>query len=100
MASNTETVTTFTDDIDGTQAEGTVTFALDGKHYEIDLSFENRAELEARLANFIISARRAAPDNREKPSDVRAWAREMGYDVKDKGRVEPKILDAYREAQG
>jgi hypothetical protein len=31
----------FVDDIDGSEAERTFTFAIDGTHYEIDLSTQN-----------------------------------------------------------
>ena len=37
---------TFTDDIDGSDAEGTVTFALNGAQYEIDLSKKNSDKLQ------------------------------------------------------
>ena len=33
--------TLFIDDIDGSEAEGTVRFALDGAEYEIDLNAKN-----------------------------------------------------------
>jgi hypothetical protein len=35
----------FEDDIDGSEAEGTVTFALNGVGYELDLSAKNRNKL-------------------------------------------------------
>jgi hypothetical protein len=35
----------FTDDIDGDEAEGKVSFGLDGAAYEIDLSAGNAAKL-------------------------------------------------------
>ncbi len=34
--------TLFVDDLDGSEAEGTVRFGLDGTHYEIDLSADQR----------------------------------------------------------
>ncbi len=48
----------FVDDLDGSEAAGTVTFALDGKAYEIDLSDENAARLRDSLATFVAAARR------------------------------------------
>jgi len=42
----TETITRLIDDLDGSEAERTVTFAWDGRTYEIDLSKKNVAALE------------------------------------------------------
>jgi hypothetical protein len=38
------------DDLDGSEAEGTVLFGLDGTQYEIDLSTGHAKELRAALA--------------------------------------------------
>lgn len=48
------------DDIDGGPADQTVTFALDGKHLEIDVSDANAARLRAELADYILNARHVA----------------------------------------
>jgi type I restriction enzyme M protein len=48
-----------TDDIDGTEGAETVTFALDGQTWEIDLGKENRDKLTQDLAPFVAAARRA-----------------------------------------
>lgn len=46
-----------TDDIEGGEAVETVTFALDGKGYEIDLNKKNAAALRKALATFIEKGR-------------------------------------------
>jgi type I restriction enzyme M protein len=51
---------TLTDDIDGIEGAKTVTFALDGETWEIDLRKENRDRLTRELAPFIAAARRVA----------------------------------------
>lgn len=51
---------TRTDDIDGTDGAETVTFALDGQTWEIDLGQKNRAKLIRGLAPFVAAARRTA----------------------------------------
>ena len=58
--------TLFIDDLDGSAAEGTVRFGLDGTEYEIDLSAERARELRAALARYVGVARRvaAAPGGR------------------------------------
>jgi len=105
--------TLFIDDIDGGEAEGTVRFSLDGTEYEIDLSTKHNEELRSTLRGYIDharkvsgSARRGAPARGgRKPSAVdtvavRAWARENGYDIKDRGRVPAELVAKYREAVG
>jgi hypothetical protein len=51
------------DDLDGSQAEHTVAFSLDGQQYEIDLSTQNIQRLYETLAPFTTRARttRTAP---------------------------------------
>ncbi len=46
------------DDIDGSQADQTVPFGLDGAAYEIDLSNSNANALRAALEPFVAAARR------------------------------------------
>jgi len=45
------------DDLDGTDADRTVRFSLDGVEYEIDLTDEHATELEAALRPFADAAR-------------------------------------------
>ena len=104
--------TLFIDDIDGGEAEGTVRFGLDGTEYEIDLSAKHDEELRAALGTYVAharklggTARRPAARSGRKPSAgdtvaVRAWARENGYDIKDRGRVPADLVAKYREAVG
>jgi hypothetical protein len=59
----------FVDDLDGSDAMGTVSFALDGRAYEIDLSDENAARLRESMASFISAARKSggsAANNRRR----------------------------------
>jgi hypothetical protein len=50
--------TLLVDAIDGSQAEGTVRFGLDGASYEIDLSAAHAAELRGALARFVTAGRK------------------------------------------
>ena len=50
--------TLFIDDLDGGEAEGTVSFALDGAHYEIDLSEAHARELRATLGRYAGAGRK------------------------------------------
>ena len=102
--------TLFVDDIDGSEAEGTVRFGLDGTDYEIDLSVEHREELNKALAAYVAHARKAGGPRRfargrhgTSASDTRKareWAKEQGIDIKERGRVPANILEQYRQAIG
>ena len=106
-----KTITTLTDDLDGSQASGTSRFSLDGSDYEIDLNDENTAALTGILDRYIDGARNAgaprgrAPRTRpakggEAPDAkaVRAWAAEHSIEVNARGRLRPEIVEQYRTA--
>ncbi|GGM83637.1 Lsr2 family protein [Longimycelium tulufanense] len=101
------------DDLDGGTAAETVTFALDGVTYEIDLSETNAGILREALAEFVAAARRAGgtangtgrrrpsstitpPARREELQAIREWARAHGHTVSDRGRISAEIMNAYR----
>ena len=95
------------DDIDGSNADQTVTFSLDGVSYEIDLSEENAARLREEVGSWVSKARRvsgrrtrgtgaAAPA--KDSAKVREWARGNGYEVADRGRISAEIRNAYDAA--
>lgn len=97
------------DDVDGTDADETVTFGLDGVSYEIDLSKKNAAKLRDHLALYVGSARKTGGRRRRgasgaaaavagRTADIRAWARANGYDVSDRGRIPENIRAAYEAA--
>lgn len=94
------------DDITGDEAHQTVEFGIDGKEYVIDLSDDNAAALRDVLAAYVASARAISGPKRRparKPANhdgtdisaIRAWARQNGFQVKDKGRIPGNILEAY-----
>ena len=84
-------ITRFTDDLDGSQASGSVAFGLDGREYMIDLSDENAARLRDALAPYVAAARRvgrgrgrtaATPSpasQRRNLAEARGWLRDNGY---------------------
>ena len=102
------------DDIDGSDATETVSFALDGVDYEIDLSDQHAGELRNALALYIGHARRTGGRRRSgrrasrrrgrrttagaSAADIRAWARENGWDVPERGRVSAEVREAYAAA--
>ena len=103
------------DDLDGSDADETVTFGLDGVDYEIDLNDKHAAALRDALALYVGHGRRvggrrrrgqgAAPASRASnnsggatPAEIRAWARENGWDVPERGRVAAEVREAYDAA--
>lgn len=103
--------TLFIDDIDGGEAEGTVRFALDGTEYEIDLNARHSEELRSALGQYVTharkvgAARKGAGRSGRRTSTVdtvavRAWAREQGIGIKERGRVPASVLEQYRTATG
>ena len=101
------------DDLDGSDAAETVSFGLDGVNYDIDLSTKNAGKLRDALAVYVGHARRAdgrsgggrrrgrgrsRSGNGPAASEIRAWARENGWDVPDRGRVASEVRKAYDAA--
>jgi len=105
--------TLFVDDIDGSAAEGTIRFGLDGTDYEIDLNTEHAQALRDALAPYIGAARRAsaaarrpargvrkASANGVNTTEVREWAKAQGMNVKDRGRVPAELVVKFKAATG
>jgi hypothetical protein len=97
------------DDLTGADAAETVTFALDGALYEIDLSAENAAKLRETLSVYVANGRRTAARgnggprrssraDREQTAAIRDWARKNGFDIGDKGRIPTSAVEAYHRA--
>jgi hypothetical protein len=105
------TVVMLTDDIDGGEASETVTFAIDGVTYEIDLNVKNATALRGAVAPYIGAARRSGRGARVGSAGrrgrggrgvdigaVREWARANGHQVSDRGRISATVQDAYDAA--
>lgn len=98
------------DDIDGGDADETVTFGLDGSTYEIDLSSKNAAKLRDAVAPYVgyarkVAGRRGAGGRRAAGSsngpsarEIREWARANGWNLSDRGRVAAEVRQAYEAA--
>lgn len=102
------------DDLDGAALEEgagkQITFSIEGRSYEIDLSQSNADKLYSALAPFIDAARSVGstarssnPRGSRARTDidlgaVRDWARANGHAVSDRGRVPGSIIDAYKAA--
>lgn len=103
-------VEVFEDDLDGSKADVTLSFALDGTSYEIDLSNANAQRMRDVLQPFVEAARPVAKakapkrsggrSGGESPAVVRQWARANGYEVNERGRIPANVIAAYNAAHG
>jgi hypothetical protein len=106
------------DDLDGTDADETIQFAVRGIAYEIDLSAANVELFEKSMQQFVDAARRVQPvkaaagtaltkiprDKRAlvaKRREIRVWASANGWpgaDQATKGRLHYDAVEAYQAA--
>lgn len=107
----TQTTVRLVDDVDGTDADETVEFGIDGRTYEIDLATKRATELRDILAEFVACGRRVggpaarkprqrsgttpAVADREQTQAKRDWARANGFTVSDRGRIPSVVDEAY-----
>ena len=101
-------ITVLTDDLDGSDADRTIEFGVDGVTYTIDLSEKNVAKLRKALDPYLAVATRAgrtngrrsaAPvsraNNRETNQAIREWAAKNGWEVSERGRIPASVVEAY-----
>jgi hypothetical protein len=107
------------DDLDDSiPADETVTFALDGTTYEIDLSEKNAEELRNVFGKYVSAARKVSGRSsgrasgagrsratggggrmdREQAGAIRDWARKNGHEVSDRGRIPASVVEAFEAA--
>ena len=104
------------DDIDGGEASETVSFALDGNNYEIDLSGKNASEMRDSFAKYVGAARKIGRSastsgrsgrrssgtstamDRDQAAAIRSWAKKQGLKVSDRGRIPATIIEQYNRS--
>ncbi|WP_103381232.1 histone-like nucleoid-structuring protein Lsr2 [Pseudonocardia dioxanivorans] len=101
-----DTITRTVDDLDGTAADETVLFSLDGDEYEIDLSVTNASALRLLLARYVAAGRqlereastqRPSAARRRRTSAIRQWALEQGLQVTARGRFPDRVAVLYSQ---
>jgi hypothetical protein len=114
-----ETVVKLIDDLDGSTADETVKFGLDGVAYEIDLSDKNAHKLREILAPYVekgsrsdrrravtiggrsaVARGRGAAAEREQNKAIRTWAQRKGIPVAPRGRIKQDIVEQYHKEAG
>lgn len=107
-----KTIVKLIDDIDGSEADESLTFGLDGVEYEIDLTAERAEELRSQLNGWISHARRVPASRRNSrrtastrvtnvgasANAVREWAKANGYEVSERGRIPADVREAFEAA--
>lgn len=108
-----QTITRLIDDLDGSEADETVKFGLDGVQYEIDLSKENATKLRDLLEPYVkagsrvsrgqvVATRRRAAQavDRAQNKAIREWARAHNKKISDRGRIPEEIVAEYHASAG
>ena len=103
------------DDLDGGEASETVSFALEGSNYEIDLSGKNANEMRDSFAKYVGAARKIGRStsssgrsgrrsggttsmDRDQAAAIRSWAKKQGLKVSDRGRIPATIIEQYNKS--
>jgi Lsr2 len=108
-----KTIVQLLDDLDGSEANESVTFALDGVEYSIDLSDDNAKKLRDGLAIFVEKAQRLggrrkvgganssrtpvkAGGDKAQNQAIREWARSQGEKISDRGRIPQELVARFQ----
>lgn len=101
-----KTITTLVDDLDGTEADQSLSFAFEGTSYTIDLSDKNADKLRSALKPYLDVATRSGrstgtrassgTNNKEELAAAREWLKKEGHEVSDRGRIKGELMDLYR----
>jgi hypothetical protein len=102
----TRTITSLVDDADGSEAQETVEFGLEGTTYEIDLSNHNAKKLRDALDPWVSKARKTGGRRRTRRDGagkadlkaVRARAASNNVELSKRGRIPQSVLEQYRAA--
>jgi len=96
------------DDLDGGPADETLRFGLGGLDYEIDLSKKHASRFRRQIAPYIEHARKAGrgqrrrsartASSRDRSADIRAWAKDHGITVSERGRIPASVVQQYETA--
>jgi hypothetical protein len=86
-----------------------ITFGLDGQEYEIDLCAKHSEKFNEVVGKFAEHARRGTARvtkrkrrtaaNRQRSAEIRAWAKESGMEVSDRGRIPANVLAGFESGQ-
>lgn len=89
----------------------TISFAVRGVNYEIDLTDKEAAGFDKVIATYVDHARRLGGRrtsgrpgrgraDKAPVAAMRQWAKDNGYQVSDRGRISAAVQDAFHQANG
>ena len=102
-----KTTVELVDDLTGEVATESVSFGIDGVEYSIDLTEKNAEKLREVLSVYVDAGQRVAGRKRRGAGStgavsdapkVRAWAKENGIEVPERGRIPADVRKQYEEA--
>ncbi len=118
MSMAKKVITLLTDDLDGSEADRTIEFGIDGVAYTIDLSDKNIGKLRRVLDPYLAAGTRVGRAGRETPPaagsprmaqrihtasrragnrSMREWAVENGFEIAARGRIPRQVIEAYQK---
>ena len=93
------------------EAEETLHFGLADTSYEVDVCGKHAQQIRDGLQPFVANARKSSPvssSNRRRPgrsaagrdqtAGIRAWAKDKGIQVNDRGRIPASVVKEYEAA--
>jgi hypothetical protein len=96
------------DDLEGGPADETLRFGFGNAEYEIDLNARNADWFRSMMAPFVEHARKPGRGQRARPArpgpvrqhsaEIRAWAREHGITINERGRIPASVIEQYQAA--
>ena len=115
-----KTIEVITSDLSGDELEPgqgeTIIFSVGGADYSIDLTDAEADEFRSTFDRYVKVASRASSRGTQssssgrKPSGsgrsseelahIRAWAKDNGHTVSERGRIKAEVIDAFDKAQG
>ncbi|NKR30160.1 Lsr2 family protein [Rhodococcus hoagii] len=114
MAKKIVTLTEFFDDFDGRKIdEGlaeTIEFTIQGSTYRMDLRPDNAERFHRDLEKWVATAEKVSgrrchskgsgsgSAGPRRPSAIRQWAAQNGYEVSGRGRIADAVIEAFEAA--
>jgi hypothetical protein len=91
------------------KAEETIQFGLGSTVCEIDVCAKHAQQIRAGLEPFVAHARKVgavaggrrrqrSTSNREQSANIRAWAKERGIEISERGRIPASVMQEYEQA--
>jgi hypothetical protein len=109
-----KTIVRLVDDLDDTEIQNgggqTVSFGLDGRGYEIDLTNEHADELRELFSRYVSAGRKVGGGTARAPQAkpaakndystvaVREWAKSNNVEISARGRIPQSVLAQFRAA--